>query len=109
MKKKNNLTAEKTPLRKIEKSLRVELVRLEERLEKKFVTKFDLQETEERIDKNATKYKNEILTKLDGIIGEQETMREDRTIGAYQTSELREKAENHEKRITNLEHIQKTA
>ena len=57
----------------------------------------------EEMDKNARGYRDEILTKLDGVMGEMQTIREDNTIGTYQTRELRVEVDNHEKRIRRLE------
>lgn len=53
-------------------------------------------------------YKDEVLTKLDGIAGDLGTMKEENIIGSGQTSQLREEVENHEKRIKNLEKLQAT-
>lgn len=63
----------------------------------------ELGELEERMDKKAQQYRDQVLTKMDGMIKEFEIMREDRELGAYQTSELRNQVEEHEKRITRLE------
>lgn len=97
MKKQNNNKtpglATKSDLKKIEKSLRIELLQLEEKMEG----------MEERIDENARKYRDKILTGLDGVMGELQTMREENTVGTHQTFELRTQVENHEKRIARLE------
>lgn len=71
------------------------------------VTKADLDETlqhafEKYDEKNRT-YRDEILTSLDHIMKEFETIREDNTLGAYQTRELREQVDEHEKRISKIE------
>ena len=49
------------------------------------------------------KYHSEVMDKFDQILGELQSMREDNEVGTYQTRELRETAEDHEKRITKLE------
>lgn len=59
-----------------------------------------------KVDENARNYRDQILTKLDGVMGELQTMREENTVGTYQISELREKVDNHDKRIASLEKIQ---
>lgn len=59
-----------------------------------------------KVDDNARNYRDQILTKLDGVMGELQTMREENTVGTYQISELRERVDNHDKRITSLEKIQ---
>lgn len=48
-------------------------------------------------------YHDEIMTKLDEIVGELQTMREENTIGAYQTPEIRNQVEDHERRLKRLE------
>lgn len=83
--------------------------RLEKRFEKKFVTKFDLQGVEERIDESGRKHRDEILTKLDGVMGEVQTMREENTVGTHQIAEVRERVDNHEERITHFEKAQQGA
>lgn len=80
---------------------------------KKYATKEDLKieikfNTEEiltKVDKNARKYKDEILAKMDEVMGELGVMRDENTIGSGQTSQLRDTAEDHEKRIKNLENL----
>lgn len=54
-------------------------------------------------DQKSKKYRDEILTGLDEVMGELQTMREENTIGVHQTRELREDVDGHEKRITKLE------
>lgn len=87
--------ATKKELKQLEKSLREELLRLEGRIEQS--------------DDNAREYRDQILTKLDGVMGELQTMREENTIGAYQISQLREEVDGHEKRIGHLEKSRQTA
>lgn len=48
-------------------------------------------------------YRDEVLTRFDGIMRELETIKEENTLGVHQASELWEKADNHEKRIVKLE------
>ncbi|MCL4415138.1 MAG: hypothetical protein M1268_03765 [Patescibacteria group bacterium] len=86
---KTEVKGQRAEFKRIEKSLRSELLRLEERIENS--------------DENAIKYRDQILTRLDEVMGELENMREDRTIGTYQTAELRKDVDDHEKRITRLE------
>ena len=54
-------------------------------------------------------YKDEVLTKLDDIAGQLESLQEDKTLSIHQTSQLREEVDNHEKRIKSLEHSQHAA
>lgn len=71
------------------------------------VTKIDLaqalDQAFEAYDEKNRKYRDEILTGLDHIMKELETIREDNTIGTHQIRNLEEKTDNHEKRITKLE------
>lgn len=71
-------------------------------------TDIKMEDMERRIDDNAQKYRDTILTRLDGVMGELETMREENTIGAYQTREIQVKVDGHEKRIAKLEKTQQT-
>lgn len=102
MKKKNNSQTQVT-----RGELREELSRLEGRLEKKFITKpeltFGLEELKIEIDERARQYRDDVLTKLDGVMGELQTMREENTVGTHQISELAERVDDHEVRITTLE------
>ena len=94
-KDKTSNLATKKDLKVLEKSLRKELLMLEERVEQS--------------DENAKLYRDQILTKLDEVAGELGTMREENTIGSYQTSELRKEVDEHEKRIARLEKTQTSA
>ncbi len=58
---------------------------------------------ESKVDENARGYRDQILTKLDGVMGELKTIREETTIGTHQVFELQERVDNHEERITHLE------
>ncbi len=69
----------------------------------------ELDNLKKEIDEKARGYRNQILTKLDGIAGELGEMRDENTIGSGQTSQLREEVDNHESRIKILEKIPQTA
>lgn len=58
------------------------------------------------IDDKARQYRDQVLTKLDGVMGELQNIREDNIIGSHQTAEMRDQVENHEKRIQKLEQTQ---
>lgn len=84
---------------------------------KKYTTRRDLlilksdlenkiNDLEQKVDSKAQGYRDEILTKLDGVMGELQAMREENTVGTYQTAQLREDVDSHEKRIKSLEKIQ---
>lgn len=76
---------------------------------KPYATKIDLEQalknhpTKIDLANSFKKYRDEILTKIDGVMGELQSMREENSIGAYQIREVREQVDNHEKRITRLE------
>lgn len=82
---------------KADKSQLVTKAYLEERLD------FQTAEIKEIIDERFKEQDDKVMTKLDYIVSELEKMREDREIGAYQTRELRQDVDGHEKRITQLE------
>ena len=63
-------------------------------------------ELKEEIVEESKIYKDQVFTKLDQIIGQLDNLRVDNEVGANQTSELWDKAENHEKRIASLEQRQ---
>lgn len=60
-------------------------------------------ELKAEIGEEMKQYKDEILTKMDEVVGKLDAIREDNEIGSYQTRELREQVDNHEKRLTKLE------
>ena len=62
-----------------------------------------ISESEERTKENQKQYHDENMNRLDDVMGELENIREDNMIGTYQTRELRENVDNHEKRISKLE------
>ena len=62
-----------------------------------------ISESEERTEEKHRKYHDENMNRLDEVMGELENIREDNMIGTYQTRELRENVDNHEKRISKLE------
>lgn len=73
MKQKNK--AQKTVLTVVSSELKSEMRQLEQRLEKKFATKYDLTKMEERISENTQRHSDAVLTKLDGVMGELATIR----------------------------------
>lgn len=76
-------------------------------LETRINIKFDKLKRE--IDDNAQKYRDQVLTKIDGVMGQLETLREDSLIGAHQTRELRKQVDDHEKRLVQLEKVPEAA
>lgn len=85
--------------------LKEELDKALEKTEKKLtlemtLSKYDLRDEmkkmEERIDEKSKKYRDDVLTAIDGVMGELSAIREDDIVSSHQ---LRD----HEKRITALE------
>ena len=68
-----------------------------------YVTKKDLKDALGEYDSKAKSYRDQILTVLDKVMKELEEMREDSSLGVYQTRQLREEIDDHEKRIAKLE------
>lgn len=54
-----------------------------------------------RIDEKARQYRDEVLTKMDQIVGELAQIREDRLFEKHEKGELKEQIDDHEKRIKN--------
>lgn len=64
------------------------------------VTRIDLDEAFEAYDEKNRGYRDQILTGLDRVMKELETIREETTVGVNQVTE---KVDEHEQRITKLE------
>ena len=64
-----------------------------------------LNDLEYKLDGNAQKYRDQVLTADDKLAKQLETMREENTIGFNQ---LNNQLNNHEKRIKKIERIQQT-
>lgn len=64
------------------------------------VTRFDLNEAMSMQDEKSGGYRDQILTGLDKVMKELETIREENTVGNYHVNK---ELEDHEKRITKLE------
>lgn len=112
--KKSELTLDaiENLLNKQEKSLRASItsemgaVVKEEISYSELRTDIKLDKLKRELDDNAKEYRNDVLNKMDEVMGELAQMREDREVGDYQVGE---KIENHEQRIIKLEHSSKTA
>lgn len=102
MKQKNDLSqpATKGDLIELEQ-------KLEKRFEKKFATKLqlhiELENFELRVDDKARKYRDQILTRLDQVMGELQNIREDTVFKNRDISKLRKDIDSHEQRIAKLE------
>ncbi len=65
--------------------------------------KIEMDQLEMRMDDKARIYRDQILTKMDQIIGELAQMREERAFDRFDKKTLEKKVANHEERITKLE------
>lgn len=99
----NSLTKEVVALKKDFNTVKHDVKNLSNELdtmELKIDIKLD--KLEMAIDDKSREYRDQILTKLVGVMGELEKIREENTIGTYQASE-------HEKRIKRLEQTRPAA
>lgn len=62
-----------------------------------------IEQSEMRTDERARKYRDEILTKLDQIVGELAQMRDDREFDKYDKKKMQGQLDDHEKRIDKIE------
>ena len=85
-------SATKTELKKTERVLRVEILRVEEKVE-------NVEESQKRVEVKLDK----ISDQLDGFVGRVDDLTNDNEIGADQIHELRKDVADHEKRLTKLE------
>ena len=81
---------------------------MKQNLSDKLATKKDITGLQTQIDKKLDtevflKYKDEMLTKLDKLLGLFHKLNEEKTIGAYRQKEHTDQLENHENRIKSLE------
>ena len=101
MRQKNNLSQLVTKdylnkeLGALEKSLRSEI-------------KTSAEDTKNQLEETIIEVKDIILTTMDSFAKDIEINREDRDLAIHQTSQLNDTAEDHEKRIKNLEKTQQT-
>lgn len=84
--------ATKTELRRVEKVVRGEILKVEGRVE-------NMEEGQKRVETTL----NKISTQLDGFVGRVDNLMADNEVGANQLHELRKDVDNHEKRITQIE------
>lgn len=66
-------------------------------------TKQDLSDLKEALRSDINGFKDEVMSGLDAVMKELETMRDENTLGVGQTRELYQRVDNHEKRIKKLE------
>lgn len=76
-------------------------------LSKNYVTEgfleLKFEELKMELDENAQKYHGDILNKLDEVMGELETIREEQTTGFHQYKELQEQVNGQDKKIKKIE------
>lgn len=101
-KTKNNLATKsdlkklalKTDLKRVGRSLRQEILKVEARVEK-------IEEKVDVVDKKLDRIEN----KLDGFAGGVELLKQENSVGVKHTRELRVQVDDHESRLTTLESI----
>lgn len=67
--------------------------------------KMMLEDLEVKIDEKARGYRDQILTKMDQVVGELAQLREDRLFEKHDKKELEESIDDHEERIKKLEKV----
>jgi len=83
----------KADLKKVEKSLRREILRVEEGLEK----------TEDKLSKQMQAQHDQVMNTLVDFVGRVKDLEDENIIGTKHTRELRVQVDNHEVRLTTLE------
>ena len=89
---KSDIRGLRSEFKRTEKSLRGELLRVEEKVE-------NVEESQKRTEVILNKISNQ----LDGFVGRVDDLTNENEIGGDQIHELRKTAKDHEKRITKLE------
>jgi len=87
-------------LKKTERNLRGEILRVEkkvERLKKKVI------KGEKNLKEEIRETRNDLMNKIDSFAGRTITLEEENTVGAHQTRELRVQIDDREARITRIE------
>ena len=64
---------------------------------------YKLEKVKRELDDNAKLYRDQILTKLDRVMGELETISEENILGPKQNRELRDDVESLKKRVKKVE------
>lgn len=101
VKKNNNQTATKRDIQTLKKDIREEMRAMKGGLREEML---DLREgIIDQVNDKMKLYKDEVITRLDGISKELQDMREEDAAGTLQFRRLDGKVEDHEKRITTLE------
>ena len=85
--------ATKTDLKNVERSLRTEILKVEEKLEK----------TEDNLMKQMREQHDQVMNTLVDFVGRVKNLEDENTVGTHHTRKLRVQVDDHEKRITTLE------
>ena len=85
-----------------DKKLTKRLLDSQEAFRKELYYKFQIQD--DNWDRRFTKFANQILTAIDPLLQELKTRQQEREIAAAQITYVRDTVNDHEKRITKLEH-----
>lgn len=96
--------ATRTDLKQVEKTLRGEILRVEERVEVVEEGMKELNEKVSIVDGKLDKLQNT----LDGFVGVVDTLRTESEISVHHTREIQLKVKNHEDRISHLESSKRT-
>lgn len=101
VKKDNNQTATKSDIQTLKKDIREEMRAMKGDLREEML---DLRGgLIDQVNDKMKLYKDEVLTRLDGISKELQDMREEDAAGTLQFRRLDGKVDSHEKRITRLD------
>ena len=95
--------ATKKELKKTERNLRVEILKVEERVEILEEKVDGLDKKLDGVEKKLSDKLNSIANTIDGFVGRVDDLSTDNEVGAAQIHDLRETAKDHEKRIAKLE------
>ncbi|MEK7502221.1 MAG: hypothetical protein AAB609_01725 [Patescibacteria group bacterium] len=83
----------KVDLKNVEKTLRREILRVEERVE----------ETEDKLSKQMKEQHDQVMKTLVDFVGRVEKLEEENSVGVKHTREFRIQVDDHEARLTTLE------
>ena len=95
---KKDIRGLRIDFKKTDKSLRAEILKVDERVE-------NIKESQKRVEKKLDK----IAITLDGFVGRVDNLTADNQVGIHHTRELRLQVDDQEKRIKNLESPAQTA
>jgi len=105
MKQQKTITVSEDILRKIfSEELRKELGEELKNYSTRYELDSKLEKLKREIDDNAREYRDQILTKMDAIVGDYDQMREDNIFRDKEIKNLQEKVDQHDREIAHLKH-----